>query len=113
MRSRTALSNVEWRKSSYSGSNGGECVECTVTDGAAWRTSSYSGPNGGDCVECTVSEGAAWRTASYSGNTGGECVEVADGCPTGAVPVRDSKNPSGPVVTVGAGVWQAFVDGLR
>ncbi|MFG3110655.1 DUF397 domain-containing protein [Streptomyces tendae] len=89
MRSRTALSNVEWRKSSYSGSNGGECVECTVTDGAAWRTS------------------------SYSGNTGGECVEVADGCPTGAVPVRDSKNPSGPVVAVGAGAWQAFVDGLR
>lgn len=27
MRSRTALSNVEWRKSSYSGSNGGDCVE--------------------------------------------------------------------------------------
>ncbi|MGW7571294.1 DUF397 domain-containing protein [Streptomyces tendae] len=33
--------------------------------------------------------------------------------PTGAVPVRDSKDPSGPVVTVGAGAWQAFVDGLR
>ncbi|OWA08029.1 DUF397 domain-containing protein [Streptomyces sp. CS113] len=89
MRSRTALSNVEWRKSSYSGSNGG------------------------DCVECTVSQGATWRTSSYSGNTGGDCVEVADNCPTGVVPVRDSKNPSGPVVTVGAGAWQSFVDGLR
>ncbi|MFK4544561.1 hypothetical protein RKD29_004157 [Streptomyces tendae] len=54
-----------------------------------------------------------WRKSSYSGNTGGECVEVADNCPTGAVPVRDSKNPSGPVVTVGAGAWQVFVDGLR
>ncbi|WP_282090573.1 DUF397 domain-containing protein [Streptomyces tendae] len=89
MRSRTELSNVEWRKSSYSGSNGGECVECTVTDGAAWRTSSYSGPNGGDCVE------------------------VADNCLAGVVPVRDSKNPAGPVVTVGADAWQSFVDGLR
>ncbi|MFB7085779.1 DUF397 domain-containing protein [Streptomyces sp. NPDC056296] len=89
MRPRTALSNVEWRKSSYSGSNGGDCVECTVTDGAAWRTSSYSGSNGG------------------------ECVEVAENCPTRSVPVRDSKNPAGPVVTVGAHAWQAFVNGLR
>ncbi|WP_149825528.1 DUF397 domain-containing protein [Streptomyces tailanensis] len=56
---------------------------------------------------------ARWRKSSYSGNTGGDCVEVAHGCPTGAVPVRDSKNPSGPVVTVGASAWQAFVDGLR
>ncbi|WP_431996129.1 DUF397 domain-containing protein [Streptomyces fungicidicus] len=54
-----------------------------------------------------------WRKSSYSGNTGGDCVEVAATRPTGAVPVRDSKNPSGPVLTVGADAWQAFVDGLR
>ncbi|QKW00298.1 DUF397 domain-containing protein [Streptomyces sp. NA02536] len=54
-----------------------------------------------------------WRKSSYSGNTGGDCVEVAATRATGAVPVRDSKNPSGPVLTVGAGAWQAFVDGLR
>ncbi|MFJ9567905.1 DUF397 domain-containing protein [Streptomyces fuscichromogenes] len=54
-----------------------------------------------------------WRKSSYSGNTGGECVEVADGCPVGTIPVRDSKDPSGPVLTVGAPAWQAFVDGLR
>lgn len=54
-----------------------------------------------------------WRKSSYSGNTGGDCVEVADGFLTGAVPVRDSKNPSGPVVTVGADAWQSFLDGLR
>ncbi|MGW0880536.1 DUF397 domain-containing protein [Streptomyces sp. NPDC002671] len=57
--------------------------------------------------------GARWRKSSYSGTSGGDCVEVADGCPTGAVPVRDSKNSSGPVVIVGAPAWQAFVDGLR
>ncbi|MER6164909.1 DUF397 domain-containing protein [Streptomyces violaceorubidus] len=54
-----------------------------------------------------------WRKSSYSGPNGGDCLEVADGCPTGVVPVRDSKNPGGPVVTVGAGAWQAFVDALR
>ncbi|MFI8302989.1 DUF397 domain-containing protein [Streptomyces sp. NPDC085927] len=54
-----------------------------------------------------------WRKSSHSGNTGGDCVEVAATCRTGSVPVRDSKNPSGPVVTVGASAWQAFVDGLR
>ncbi|MFE9094144.1 DUF397 domain-containing protein [Streptomyces sp. NPDC007264] len=64
-------------------------------------------------VECTITGGATWRTSSYSGSNGGECVAVAAACPTGAVPVRDSKNLSGPVVTVGAPAWQAFVDGLR
>ncbi|MCP3765673.1 DUF397 domain-containing protein [Streptomyces sp. MAR25Y5] len=54
-----------------------------------------------------------WRKSSYSGSTGGDCVEVADGCPTGAVPVRDSKNPVGPILTVSAPAWQTFVNGLR
>ncbi|MFF4171875.1 DUF397 domain-containing protein [Streptomyces sp. NPDC001744] len=56
--------------------------------------------------------GARWRKSSYSGTNGGECVEVADHFP-GTVPVRDSKNPTGPALVVGAGAWQAFVDGLR
>ncbi|MGW9493055.1 DUF397 domain-containing protein [Streptomyces prasinus] len=77
-----------------------------------WRKSIYSGNTGGDCVECTTMDGAAWRASSYSGNTGGECVEVADGCPVGAVPVRDSKNPAGPILTIGAPAWQTFVTSL-
>ena len=44
-----------------------------MTDGAAWRKSSYSGSSGGDCVEV-----ASWRKSSYSGGSGGNCVEVAD-----------------------------------
>ncbi|MER6120419.1 DUF397 domain-containing protein [Streptomyces sp. NPDC001743] len=79
---------------------------------AQWRKSSYSGSTGGECVECTVTGGATWRKSSYSGNTGGDCVEVADGC-AASVPVRDSKNPSGPVLVVGADAWQGFVDSLR
>jgi Domain of unknown function (DUF397) len=35
-----------WRKSTYSGGNGGDCVEV-----GAWRKSTYSGGNGSDCVE--------------------------------------------------------------
>ncbi|MEU1323176.1 MULTISPECIES: DUF397 domain-containing protein [Streptomyces] len=79
---------------------------------AEWRKSSYSGSTGGDCVECTVTGGAAWQKSSYSGNTGGECVEMA-AAPCGSVPVRDSKNPTGPAITIGAPAWRAFVDGLR
>ncbi|MFD9287654.1 DUF397 domain-containing protein [[Kitasatospora] papulosa] len=81
-------------------------------DRAQWRKSSYSGTNGGECVECTVTGGATWRKSSYSGSTGGDCVEVADGC-AASVPVRDSKDPAGPVLVMSAGAWQAFVDGLR
>ncbi|MEU7468051.1 DUF397 domain-containing protein [Streptomyces sp. NPDC044984] len=51
------------------------------------------------------------RRTSPPGNTGGDCVEAAP--PHRCRPVRDSKDPSGPVVTVGADAWQAFVGGLR
>jgi hypothetical protein len=34
-----------WHKSSFSGGNGGDCVE------VVWRKSSSSHGNGGDCVE--------------------------------------------------------------
>ena len=44
-----------------------------MTDNAAWRKSSYSGGSGGDCVEV-----ASWRKSSYSGGQPGSCVEVAD-----------------------------------
>ncbi|MBO2447962.1 DUF397 domain-containing protein [Actinomadura barringtoniae] len=39
---------------------------------AHWRKSSYSGGGGGDCVEI-----ASWRKSSHSGSDGGECIEVA------------------------------------
>ncbi|WNF26842.1 DUF397 domain-containing protein [Streptomyces sp. C11-1] len=56
---------------------------------------------------------AEWRTSSYSGNTGGDCVEVAGGSSCGSVHVRDSKNPTGPAIVLGAPAWQAFLDGLH
>jgi len=54
---------------------------------------------------------ARWRTSSYSNAEGGECVQVAGGFPD-VVPVRDSKNPEGPVIAVSGGAWRAFVDGV-
>ncbi|MGW6723672.1 DUF397 domain-containing protein [Streptomyces sp. NPDC054995] len=55
-----------------------------------------------------------WLTSSYSGN-GGQCVEVATNlaAPHGIVPVRDSKNATGPVLTVPATAFTTFVAGLR
>ncbi|WP_405585996.1 DUF397 domain-containing protein [Streptomyces sp. NBC_01190] len=53
-----------------------------------------------------------WRKSSYSGSTN-NCVEVADGMVGGVVPVRDSKDPEGPVLAFGADAWCAFVGGVR
>ena len=81
--SRTDLSSVEWRKSSYSSATGGECLEV----------------------------GVRWRKSSYSSGTGGECLEVADNLP-GITPVRDSKNPEGPALVFPTRAWALFVESL-
>jgi Domain of unknown function (DUF397) len=76
--------------------------------GALWRKSSYSGSNGGACVEVA----AVWRKSSYSSSNGGTCVEVASG--GGAlVAVRDSKDPDGPKLAFPAGQWRAFTDRIK
>ncbi|MET8123893.1 DUF397 domain-containing protein [Micromonospora sp. NPDC005189] len=54
--------------------------------------------------------GAHWRTSTRSGN--GECVEVADNLP-GAVGVRDSKDPTDPVLVFAPTAWRAFVAAAR
>lgn len=55
---------------------------------------------------------AVWRKSSFSNANGGACVEVADNLP-GVVAVRDSKNPSGPVLVLPAGQWRVFVTAIR
>ncbi|WP_367123807.1 DUF397 domain-containing protein [Streptomyces phytohabitans] len=51
-----------------------------------------------------------WFTSSYSEN-GGACVQMAVNlvASRGVVPVRDSKDPSGPTLTVPAASFAAFV----
>lgn len=100
------LAAARWRKSSYSNADGGNCVE--VADGA-WRKSSHSNAEGGSCLE--VADGA-WRKSSHSNDEGGDCLEVADGFGT-VVPVRDSKNPNGPVLVVGVTAWARFVGEVK
>ncbi|MGW7515040.1 DUF397 domain-containing protein [Streptomyces sp. NPDC054796] len=80
-------------------------VEETVAAGRelAWFKSSYSGGDGGQCLEVAVE----WKKSSYSGSEGGECVEVAN-CP-GTVHVRDSKDTTGPVLSFGPARWADFV----
>ncbi|MFI2260054.1 DUF397 domain-containing protein [Streptomyces tubercidicus] len=51
---------------------------------------------------------STWRKSSYSNGGDANCVEVSDGFP-GAVPVRDSKNPTGGVLLFPAGAWSAFI----
>jgi hypothetical protein len=47
-----------------------------------------------------------WHTSSYSGPNGG-CVEVATA--PDAVLVRDSKDGTGPALTVPSSTWHAFL----
>ncbi|GLY24537.1 DUF397 domain-containing protein [Micromonospora sp. NBRC 101691] len=51
--------------------------------------------------------GARWHKSTRSGGNGGECVEVADNLP-GLVAVRDSKDPTGPVLTFTPAAWTRF-----
>lgn len=61
-----------------------------------------------------TTESPRWFTSSYSDN-GGTCVEVAANlvASRGIVPVRDSKNPTGPVLDVAAGPFASFVAGVK
>ena len=45
------VENVTWRKASYSGDNGGNCIEVGI-----WRKATHSGGNGGGCVEVATAE---------------------------------------------------------
>ncbi|WP_328496187.1 DUF397 domain-containing protein [Streptomyces sp. NBC_00414] len=54
----------------------------------------------------------SWRKSSYSGPEAGSCLEVLDGHPAG-VPVRDSKNPYGPVLLIPAPGWASFITSVK
>ncbi|MGI5458217.1 DUF397 domain-containing protein [Streptomyces sp. CA-249302] len=72
-----------------------------------WFKSSYSGSQGGDCLEVAC----VWRKSSYSSNEGGNCVEVAPH--PSAIHIRDSKTPDGPILTVSPATWSGFLDFTR
>ncbi|MFJ2418726.1 DUF397 domain-containing protein [Streptomyces brevispora] len=96
------LTTATWHKSSYSGGEGGNCLEI-----ATWHKSSYSGGDGGNCLEV-----GSRRKSTHSGGSGGDCLEVLDGVPE-VVPVRDSKVSDGPALMFRAGAWQSFVTDVK
>ncbi|MGN5378806.1 DUF397 domain-containing protein [Streptomyces lasalocidi] len=51
-----------------------------------------------------------WFTSSYSSNDG-QCIEVATNLAAthGLAPVRDTKNPNGPILSLPAHAWSDFV----
>ncbi|MFE3142430.1 DUF397 domain-containing protein [Streptomyces scopuliridis] len=57
-----------------------------------WFKSSYSTEQGGACLEVAYD----WRKSSHSTDEGD------------AVHVRDSKNPTGPTLTLAPTAWAAF-----
>jgi hypothetical protein len=72
-----------------------------------WFKSSYSGSEGGECLEVAYD----WRKSTHSGSEGGQCLEVA--AHPAAIHVRDSKNPGGPSLTLAPAAWASFVSDLR
>ncbi|MEV6313663.1 DUF397 domain-containing protein [Streptomyces sp. NPDC051776] len=74
-----------------------------------WRKSSYSSGQGGDCVECAPLGVSEWRKSSYSSGQGGECVEMTR-LAGAAVAVRDSKDPDGPRLHFSADAWHTFLN---
>lgn len=96
--------NHVWRKSSRCDSN--LCVEV----GADWERSSHCA--NGECLEVR----AGWSTSSYCDsdtNPGSASCVQARRPNEVEVHVRDSADPTGPVLSFGAGDWRRFLAGLR
>ncbi len=59
-----------------------------------------------------MSENLTWIKSSYSGSEGGsQCVEVAT--LANGTAVRDSKDPSGPILRFSADAWRTFLNEVR
>ncbi|WP_329329022.1 DUF397 domain-containing protein [Streptomyces luteogriseus] len=77
--------------------------------GIQWRKSSYSSDQGGNCVECAAIGMLAWRKSSYSSDQGGNCLELAE-TPHATIAIRDSKTPAGPTLTLDPAAFTSFIN---
>lgn len=60
-----------------------------------------------------MSDQLAWFKSSYSDDEGGDCVEAALPTRQAGIHIRDSKNPSGPQLTVTTPAWTAFISAVQ
>ena len=74
-----------------------------MTNELAWFKSSYSGTEGDNCVEVALE----WRKSTYSGTAGDNCIEVAATPRT--IHVRDSKDTTLTPLGLHPSAWAAFV----
>ncbi|KOV59262.1 DUF397 domain-containing protein [Streptomyces sp. MMG1121] len=56
---------------------------------------------------------SGWRKSTYSSPNADNCLEVLDDHPSGDVPVRDSKVPTGPALIIPAAGWSSFVTAVK
>ena len=75
-----------------------------------WRKSSYSGNGGANCVEVGQDP---WRKSSYSGSGGADCVEVGTRADADRVLVRDTKDRGGPVLRFSRDAWRRFAGQVK
>jgi len=72
-----------------------------------WRKSTYSGSSGGECVEV-----GTWRKSTYSGGSGGACLE-AGSLPGRVLVRDTTQRGDGPVVSISIDDWRRLTAGLR
>ena len=72
-----------------------------------WRKSTYSGSSGGECVEV-----GTWRKSTYSGGSGGECVEAAS-APGHVLVRDTTQHGNGPVVSISIEDWRRLITSIR
>ena len=79
-----------------------------MTEQLTWIKSSYSDSQGSNCIEVALE----WHKSSYSDSQGGNCLEVASRPHT--IHIRDSKlGESSPTFAVPATAWAHFTAELR
>lgn len=82
-----------------------------MSSDTTWRKSSYSSTTGGNCVEvATTDRNHFWRKSSHSGGMNNACVEVAA---SGAVLVRDTTDRDGFTLSVSGAAWTKFLAAVR
>ena len=82
-------------------------------DAYEWRKSTRSTDQGGNCIYIagTFGDGRTWRKATQSGTQGGNCVYAASDSLIG---LRDGKaGQSGEVAWISPAGWSAFVTAVK